>query len=141
MKLDDIPTENITNAKRMRKMVLGLLQVTEQCYPRRNFAEIRESEDFPAWINAYEKEKKTLETVGSFEVVNRPNTEEVIILILELFNTKDIYRNHLAKVRIVAKGDYSKLIIPDTAVAYSPALSVILTCFPPRSSPEDGNKK
>eukprot|EP00924_Labyrinthula_sp_SR-Ha-C_P007975 augustus_masked-scaffold_41-processed-gene-2.7-mRNA-1 protein AED:0.53 eAED:0.54 QI:0/-1/0/1/-1/1/1/0/343 len=127
-RFDDISTQNIVNGKRTRKMVINRLQVTEQHKPPRKFEQIREREDREAWINVYRKEIDALETVGNFEVVNRPNTGDVIIPFLELFSTKkDIYGNHIARVRIVVKGGYSKLIIPDTAVVFSPVASVIST--------------
>eukprot|EP00924_Labyrinthula_sp_SR-Ha-C_P009527 snap_masked-scaffold_2-processed-gene-26.14-mRNA-1 protein AED:1.00 eAED:1.00 QI:0/-1/0/0/-1/1/1/0/120 len=78
-------------------------------------------------MNAYDKKIISLKTVGEFEVVERPKNK-IIVSVIELFVKKpSINGNYIAKVRIVAKGDYSKLILPETVVVYSPVTSIIST--------------
>eukprot|EP00924_Labyrinthula_sp_SR-Ha-C_P005188 augustus_masked-scaffold_1-processed-gene-23.13-mRNA-1 protein AED:1.00 eAED:1.00 QI:0/0/0/0/1/1/2/0/274 len=68
-----------------------------------------------------------LESIGNFEAVPRP-ADEIVIPIRELFVTKaNMQGEYIAKVRIVARGDCSKIILTESAVVYSPVTSIIAT--------------
>eukprot|EP00924_Labyrinthula_sp_SR-Ha-C_P016161 snap_masked-scaffold_4-processed-gene-21.28-mRNA-1 protein AED:0.36 eAED:0.37 QI:0/-1/0/1/-1/1/1/0/336 len=126
-KFDDIDTSNIVTGSRTRKSIIYSVFISESATVPKSFNDIEGRKDKESWLNTYDKEITSLETVGEFEVVERPK-DKTVVPVIELFVKKpNINGNYIAKVRIVAKGDYSKLILPETAIVYSPVASIIST--------------
>eukprot|EP00924_Labyrinthula_sp_SR-Ha-C_P003663 snap_masked-scaffold_3-processed-gene-1.34-mRNA-1 protein AED:1.00 eAED:1.00 QI:0/0/0/0/1/1/3/0/555 len=124
-KFDDIDTSNIVTGSRARKSIIYSVVISESATVSKSFNDIEGWKDKESWLNAYDKEITSLETVGEFEVVERPK-DKTVVPVIELFVKKqNINGKYIAMVRVVAKGNYSKLILPETAIAYSPVASII----------------
>ena len=86
----------------------------------RHYYEALTFDDYKSWVQAYQSEIDSLESVGQLQVVPRPQNKEVLP-ILELFTYKydGITQRIKHKVRIVVRGDVEKQP-PEKKELYSP---------------------
>ena len=97
----------------------------------RHYYEALTFDDHKSWVQAYQNEIDSLESVGQLQVVPRPHNKE-ILPILELFNYKfdGIAQRIKHKVRIVVRGDVEQQPLERKAlyspVAHSDSIKTIL---------------
>ena len=91
-------------------ITLNVLTTQDELKPPRTWKDIESREDKQQWIEAYQKEVDSLESVAGMLVVDHPRSEEVLEL-LEIFSWKEntYSGKREAKVRMAGRGDKAKI--------------------------------